>query len=162
LVHIQSDFKEGEGGISNCFLDFTIDVPKQYRSQPFYYILTGNYTDFKANPDNVRYNCTILDVYNRVSNRDDGVLLKMSDQVHVGNKCTMSRALHVYVDRDVTFTAKGTTVYGTTTDDFSLSFKKGWNEFYEEYILNTEYWIDERITVRNKAFVSNYYWILDV
>ena len=62
----------------------------------------------------------------------------------------------IYVDRDVTITGTEKKTGGYTRKGFTLHFKKGWNEFYEETLWYLpEY--DEVVTLSNQPFAATYY-----
>ena len=151
----------GVGGIANCSFDLAVSAPNKTPSSNFQSFGVDFYVDRKANPENTNFTelDQQLDVYS--SEGQEGFLERWSEQIHNGNLNTASKVRYIYVDRDVTFTAKGKNTENYTTYDVTLHFKKGWNEFYEEIVWKTDDWSHEKRTLSNTPFAKNYYWVFD-
>jgi len=155
---------KGEGGISNSNLDFTITVEKLNNKITSFF--GGTYNDLKCSPDNAQYfQLHSIDVNapwfdDPTSFGINGTLQRWSAQSISGNTCTASMVYYIYVDRDVTITGKEKVYYNATYNNFTLTFKKGWNEFYEKYVWHYP-GFEEEITLSNTSFASAYYWVVD-
>ena len=159
-----SQVVKSEGGIVNSYLDFSVIVEKLNEKIPS--LLSGLYNDLKYTPDNTLYfHLHALDVKGPWFDNPgpNATLEKWSAQSLSSTTCIASKVHYIYVDRDVTITGKDKVIGDTTYKGFTLKFKKGWNEYYEEFV-----WLlppagswGGTVTLSNTPFASTYYWVVD-
>ena len=152
---------KGEGGISNSNLDFTVTVEKL--GSKIISLFNGQNDDLKYTPENTQHfqlqSISISAPWDEFPH-PTGCLERWSVQSISGNTCTASVVHYIYEDRDVTITGKEKTIAISTYKAINVTFKKGWNEFYEEYVWHYPGY-EEVITFSNKPFASTYYWVVD-
>jgi len=128
----------GNGSIKTGKLEFTINTPKITQQ-----LFSGSmYDNLKFNPSDVQGAPLSLRAISQEGNHNNYALTRTRTN---GN--TTESVNYLYVDRDVTVTAQGTTSdyedQGQTitriTSNINLNLKKGWNTVYskEETIGNT-------------------------
>ena len=133
-----TDTGGGKGTIANGKLTFTIGIPDDLEIMEGFFPSEGDkgadtwWKDIKYEPSDAQY----FDIYGlhiTGSKHDiDYNLLVKGNVSGTDNNGWWEEVSYVYVDRDVTITGKGATGDnhdGDTwkTEDFKLSFKKGWN-----------------------------------